>query len=86
MPEMRHGRNLDSTEHRTKDPVVRPKESQGQPCRLLSLQETAIVLGISSASVRRLVWSRRLPAVRILRRIQIDLRDIDQFIERFKQR
>jgi len=44
------------------------------------------VLGLSKVSIRRLIWSGKLPSVRILRRIQIDIRDLDRFIERSKER
>ena len=65
---------------------VPPKVSPGQTRRLLSLNEAATLLGVSKASIRRLMWSGKLPSVRILRRIRIDIRDLDQFIERSKER
>ncbi len=67
-------------------PVPSPKGSPGQVRRLLTLKEAAAVLGVSTASVRRLIWAGKLPAVRILRRIQIDTRDLDQLIEQSKER
>ena len=56
----------------------------GPTCRLVSLKDAAAVLGVSTASVRRLIWGRRLPAVRILRRIQLDVRDLERLIEQCK--
>jgi hypothetical protein len=56
----------------------------GPTCRLVSLKDAAVVLGVSTASVRRLIWGRRLPAVRILRRIQLDVRDLERLIEQCK--
>jgi excisionase family DNA binding protein len=54
--------------------------------RLLSLTEAAELLGLSVASTRRLVGSGKLPAVRITRRIQVDIRDLDQLIGQSKDR
>jgi len=71
-------------EHGTLSPVLPPKGSLSQGRRLLNLKEAAAVLGVSTASVRRLIWARRLSAVRILRRIQIDTRDLDRLIEQSK--
>jgi excisionase family DNA binding protein len=77
---------LEHGEHRTTNPGVPPNTSPGQARRLLSLNEAATVLGLSKVSIRRLIWSGKLPSVRILRRIQIDIRDLDRFIERSKER
>ena len=76
---------FDDEDHRP-NPGVPPKISPGQTRRLLSLNEAATLLGVSTASIRRLMWSGKLPSVRILRRIQIDIRDLDRFIERSKER
>jgi excisionase family DNA binding protein len=54
--------------------------------RLLTLAETAELLGLSVTSIRRLVWAGKLPAVRLTRRIQIDTRDLDRFVEQAKDR
>jgi excisionase family DNA binding protein len=77
---------LEHNEHRTNNPGIPPKVSPGQARRLLSLKEAATLLGVSKASIRRLIWAGKLPSVRILRRIQIDIRDLDRFIERSKER
>ena len=77
---------MEHREHRTTNPGVPPNTSPGQARRLLSLNEAATVLGLSKVSIRRLIWSGKLPSVRILRRIQIDIRDLDRFIERSKER
>jgi excisionase family DNA binding protein len=50
------------------------------------LREAADVLGIAPYSVRRLIWAGKLPAVRILRRIQVDGKDLERLIERSKDR
>lgn len=54
--------------------------------RLLTVQEAAVVLGLSIASVRRMIWDGRLPVLRITRRIQIDVRDLDRLIGQSKER
>jgi excisionase family DNA binding protein len=73
-------------EARMSSPVPFPKGSPGEVKRLLSVKEAAATLGVSTVSVRRLIWARKLPAVRILRRIQIDTRDLELLIERSKER
>ena len=77
---MEHG------EHRTNNPSVSPKASPGQVRRLLTLKEAAAVLGTSSATLRRLIWTGKLPAVRLTRRIQVDLRDLERLIDAAKDR
>lgn len=54
--------------------------------RLLTLQQASVYLGISPWTVRELIWRGRLPAVRITRKVHLDLRDLDSFIERAKER
>lgn len=54
--------------------------------RLYSIPEAAQYLGRSTWSVRRLVWSGELPEVRAGRRVHLDIKDIDAFIEMNKQR
>ena len=52
--------------------------------RLYSVPEAAIYLGRSAWSVRRLIWSGELPQVRVGRRVHLDMRDLDTFIEKNK--
>jgi excisionase family DNA binding protein len=52
--------------------------------RLYSVEEAAVYLGRSEWSVRRLLWNGLLPEVRIGRRVQVDIRDLDVFIEHNK--
>lgn len=52
--------------------------------RLYSLPEAAIYLGRSTWSVRRLIWNGELPEVRAGGRVHVDVRDMDDFIERAK--
>jgi len=73
-------------EHGTLSPVTSPKDATGQVRRLLGLKEAAIVLGTSPATIRRLIRSGTLSAVRLSRRIQVDTRDLDRLIEQTKER
>ncbi len=54
--------------------------------RLFTLAEAATYLGRSTWSVRRLIWSGELPSVRAGGRVHIDVKDMDEFIERNKER
>ena len=54
--------------------------------RLYTLDEAAIYLGRSTWSVRRLIWNGDLPQVRAGGRVHVDVRDMDMFIEKFKER
>jgi len=77
---------LEHREHRTTNPGVPPNTSPGQARRLLSLNEAATVLGLSKVSIRRLIWRAELPVVRITRRLQVDVRDLERLIEQAKDR
>ena len=46
--------------------------------RLYSLPEAAEYLGRSEWSIRRLVWSGKLPQVRCGKRVHVDIQDMDQ--------
>jgi excisionase family DNA binding protein len=54
--------------------------------RLFSLSEAAQYLGRSTWSVRRLIWNGELPQVRAGGRVHVDVRDLDDFIEKHKVR
>ncbi len=54
--------------------------------RLLTIAEAADILAISIASVRRFIAAGHLACVRFNRRVLIDTRDVESFIERSKQR
>lgn len=54
--------------------------------RLYSITEAAHYLGRSAWSVRRLVWAGELPCVRGGRRVHVDVKDMEQFIEQHKER
>lgn len=54
--------------------------------RLYRIDEAAEYLGRSSWSLRRLIWAGELPSVRHGRRVHVDIRDMDAFIDRNKFR
>lgn len=56
------------------------------PKRLLSLSEAADYLGMDESTVRNKHIKGELPAVRITKRVQFDLADLDALIEREKKR
>ena len=68
------------------DPEARPDQIQRPSRRLVSLAEAAELLGLSVASIRRLVRAGTLPAVRLTRRLRIDVRDIERVVEQAKDR
>ena len=53
--------------------------------RLFSIPEAAIYLGRSDWSIRRLIWNGDLPQVRAGGRVHVDVRDMDEFIDKNKE-
>lgn len=49
---------------------------------LLTVEEVAEMLSVSPAYVRRLVFEKRIPYVKIGRHVRIDERDLVEFIDR----
>ena len=54
--------------------------------RLYSIPEAAQYLGRSSWSIRHLIWSGELLHVRTGRRVHLDIKDLEAFVEMNKQR
>lgn len=52
--------------------------------RLLTIPQAAAYLGRTVWGVRELIWKGKIPAVKIDRRVQVDVRDLDALIERSK--
>ncbi len=52
--------------------------------RLLTLEQAAAYLALSTWTVRDLVWKGRLPVVRLTRRLHFDRRDLDRLIDHAK--
>ena len=51
---------------------------------LLSVKDAAVYLGRSEQSIQHLIFSRELPVVRVGRRVHLDRRDLDLWIEKNK--
>jgi excisionase family DNA binding protein len=65
---------LDRLEHMA--PPVQPV--------LLSVKDAAIYLGRSEQAIQHLIFSHELPVVRVGRRVHLDRRDLDLWIEKNK--
>lgn len=63
-----------------------PADSPRVQKRLYSIAEAAQYLGRSSWAVRHLIWSGKLAEVRSGRRVHLDIKDMEAFIERIKFR
>ncbi len=53
---------------------------------LLTVKQAAIYLGRSEQSIQHLIFQKELPVVRVGRRVHLDRRDLDGFIEKYKDR
>ena len=51
---------------------------------LLNVKEAAVYIGRSEQAVQHLIFQKDLPVVRIGRRVHIDRRDLDAWIEKNK--
>lgn len=51
---------------------------------LLTAKQAAVYLGRSEQSVQHLIFQRELPVVRVGRRVHLDRRDLDAWIEKNK--
>jgi excisionase family DNA binding protein len=60
------------------------KKAEGPLKRLYSIPEAAFYLGRSVDAVREMVWAGKLPAIKDGRRILLDVRDMDTWIEQSK--
>ena len=52
--------------------------------RLLTVEEAAEYLGRTVGGVREMIYSGKLPAVKIDRRVQLDIRDLERLIDQNK--
>lgn len=71
-------RAASETEAPMRDAANRPAVAGLQP--LLTVGEVAAVLRLSNKTVQRLVASRRLPCVRIGRRVRFTVADVLRFV------
>ncbi len=54
--------------------------------RLLSIKEAAVYLGRTENALRKIYWDGKIPVVRSDRRIFIDVKDLEKYIEKHKER
>jgi len=54
--------------------------------RLLSVEEAAKYLGVQKSTIYAWAWRRKIPSVKIGRRLLFDREDLDQIIESGKRR
>jgi excisionase family DNA binding protein len=68
--------------------MLRVNEDGGQgnksTKRLYSLREAAVYLGRTRPAMRELIWAGKIPMVRCDRRIFVDIRDLERFVEQNK--
>ena len=57
------------------------KEIRRNPPNVLSVVETAIYLGVSDRTVRKLVYDNELPHRRVRNQIRINLSDLQKYME-----
>ena len=53
--------------------------------RLLSVEETAKYLGVQKSTIYSWAWRRKIPSVKIGRRLLFDQEDLDRMIEAGKR-
>jgi hypothetical protein len=52
--------------------------------RLYTLKEAARYLGRSEWGMRELIWSKKIPVVREVRKIYLDINDLEEYVNRNK--
>jgi hypothetical protein len=62
------------------------EKTDESPIRLVAVETAGTIIGLGKWRIRSLVYSGELPYVRLGRRVMIDIRDIELFIESHKTR
>lgn len=62
------------------------KNPKGPVKRLYSIPEAAHYLGRTVDGLREMIWAGRLPCVHEDRRVMVDIKDMDEYIEKNKMR
>ena len=65
-------------------PTSTPQPQEPKAVQLMTISTAAEALAVSEATVRRLLQSGLIPAVRCFSSIRIDRRDLDKFVARSK--
>jgi excisionase family DNA binding protein len=60
------------------------QDARGVQPTLLNVKDAAVYLGRTEQAVQHLIFQRDLPVVRIGRRVHLDRRDLDSWIEKHK--
>ncbi len=60
---------------------MRTERTQEMSRRLLTVREAAKYIGRTESAVRELVWNEKLPHIRCDRRVMLDIRDLDRWID-----
>lgn len=61
------------------------KKHSSIPKRLYNIEEASIYLGRTPNAIRQMIWDGKIPIVRDTKRILLDVKDMDTWIERSKQ-
>ena len=61
------------------------KKHYSIPKRLFNVEEAAIYLGRTTCALREMIWAGKLSYVKDGKRILLDIKDMDEFIDRNKQ-
>ncbi len=62
------------------------KNPKGPAKRLYSIPEAAFYLGRTVDALREILWAGKIPYVKDGRRVLLDVKDMDEYIERNKNR
>jgi excisionase family DNA binding protein len=68
---------------RLRSEIARLAEPSIQPA-LLTVKEAAVYLGRTEQAIQHLIFEKQLPVVRVGRRVHLDRKDLDAFIEKNK--
>jgi excisionase family DNA binding protein len=61
-----------------------PRTALSLPKRLYTINEAAHYLGRSAWAVREMLWAGKIPYIKDGRRVLVDIKDMDAWIERTK--
>ena len=85
-PGVRHtGERMTKVERLDKYKAAR-KNPKGPAKRLYTVPEAAYYLGRTVNGLRQMIWSGKLPIVKDGRRVLLDVKDLDTYIEHNKTR
>ncbi len=80
----RHSSGTAHTQARESKAVLDSTTDGKSAVRLLSVADVACYLGLSAWTIRQMIHTGQLPHIRVGRRILLDRRDVDKWIEQKK--